>query len=159
MFAGRHLPGNAGAAIVVAGFRRHPGHPGYYRTAGQDLAHGGVAAGGRRHCLARATPAAAPWSGRRRGGGRGVGRARRKIQSPRKGPAMISGDDLYVLGANGLLTLCRFLARSGYFLFGDYLPLTEPVRSAFRYAPTAGLIGIGLPAILNGRSVVEGKRL
>jgi branched-subunit amino acid transport protein len=56
--------------------------------------------------------------------------------------------DLYVLGAIVLLTLCSFLTRSGYFLFGDYLPLTEPVRRALRYAPTAALIGIVIPEIL-----------
>src|SRR3546814_13832628 len=60
---------------------------------------------------------------------------------------MMSGDDIYVLGAIGLLTLCSFLTRSGYFLFGDYLPLTEPVRRALRYAPTAALIGIVIPEI------------
>lgn len=60
----------------------------------------------------------------------------------------MTGTDLYVLGAIGLLTLCSFLTRSGYFLFGDYLPLTEPVRRALRYAPTAALIGIVIPEIL-----------
>ena len=54
----------------------------------------------------------------------------------------------YVLGAIGLLVLCSFLTRSGYFLFGDYLPLTDKVRRALRYAPTAALTGIIVPELL-----------
>ncbi|NYT58846.1 AzlD domain-containing protein [Alcaligenaceae bacterium] len=56
--------------------------------------------------------------------------------------------DLYVLGAIGLLTVCSFLTRAGYLLFGDHIPLTESVRSALRYAPTAALVGIVVPELL-----------
>ncbi len=56
--------------------------------------------------------------------------------------------DLYILGAILLLTLCSFLTRSGYFLFGDYFPISDPVRRALRYAPTAALIGIVVPELL-----------
>lgn len=56
--------------------------------------------------------------------------------------------DLYILGAIGLLTLCSFLTRSAYFLFGDYLPLSESTRRALRYAPTAALVGIIVPELL-----------
>jgi branched-subunit amino acid transport protein len=62
--------------------------------------------------------------------------------------------DLYVLGAIGLLTLCSFLTRAGYFLFGDYMPLSESVRRALRYAPTAALIGIVVPELLPWRAGV-----
>jgi len=61
---------------------------------------------------------------------------------------MTPDNDLYVLGAIGLLVLCSLLTRSGYFLFGDHLPLSEPVRRALRYAPTAALLGIVIPEIL-----------
>jgi branched-subunit amino acid transport protein len=60
--------------------------------------------------------------------------------------------DLYILGAIGLLTLCSFLTRAGYFLFGDYMPLSESVRRALRYAPTAALIGIVVPELLPWRA-------
>ncbi|NGM87242.1 AzlD domain-containing protein [Parapusillimonas sp. SGNA-6] len=60
--------------------------------------------------------------------------------------------DLYILAVIALLTLCSFLTRSGYFLFGDYLPLTESVRRALRYAPTAALIGIVVPELLPWRA-------
>lgn len=56
--------------------------------------------------------------------------------------------DLYILGAIVLLTLCSFLTRSGYFLFGEHIPLTDSVRSALRYAPTAALVGIVVPELL-----------
>ncbi|MCC2594958.1 AzlD domain-containing protein [Pusillimonas sp. MFBS29] len=55
--------------------------------------------------------------------------------------------DWYVLGAIGLLTVCSFLTRAGYFLFGDHIPLTDSVRSALRYAPTAALVGIVVPEL------------
>ena len=58
------------------------------------------------------------------------------------------GWDWYVFGAIVLLTVCSFLTRSGYFLFGDYLPLTDKVRRALRYAPTAALIAIVIPELL-----------
>ena len=54
----------------------------------------------------------------------------------------------YVLGSIGLLVLVSLLTRSGYFVFGDYLPLTESVRRALRYAPTAALTGIVVPELL-----------
>ncbi|PLC53066.1 hypothetical protein CR155_14795 [Pollutimonas nitritireducens] len=56
--------------------------------------------------------------------------------------------DYYVLGAIGLLALCSFLTRAGYFLFGDYFPLSDGVRRALRYAPTAALVGIVVPELL-----------
>ncbi|NYT85356.1 AzlD domain-containing protein [Pollutimonas harenae] len=56
--------------------------------------------------------------------------------------------DLYILGGIVLLTLCSFLTRSGYFLFGEHIPLTDSVRSALRYAPTAALVGILVPELL-----------
>ncbi len=56
--------------------------------------------------------------------------------------------DLYILGAIGLLTVCSFLTRAGYFLFGDHIPLTDSVRRALRYAPTAALVGIVVPELL-----------
>ncbi|HEY9279239.1 MAG TPA: AzlD domain-containing protein [Eoetvoesiella sp.] len=58
------------------------------------------------------------------------------------------GLSLYVLGAIALLVLCSFLTRAGYFLIGDYLPLTDGVRRALRYAPTAALTGIIVPELL-----------
>lgn len=56
--------------------------------------------------------------------------------------------DLYVLGAIALLAVCSFLTRAGYFLFGDYFPLSDKVRRALRYAPTAALVGIVVPELL-----------
>ncbi len=55
--------------------------------------------------------------------------------------------DAYVWGAIGLLTLCSFLTRSGYFLVGDRFPLTESVRQALRYAPVAALTAIVVPEL------------
>ncbi len=55
---------------------------------------------------------------------------------------------LYILGVIAVLTLSSFLTRAGYFLFGDYLPLTDGVRRALRYAPTAALAGIIVPELL-----------
>ena len=57
-------------------------------------------------------------------------------------------NDTYLLAAVGLLTLCSLLTRAGYFLFGDRLPLTDPVRRALRYAPVAALTAIVVPDIL-----------
>lgn len=59
-----------------------------------------------------------------------------------------AGWDWYVLGAIVLLTLCSLLTRCGYFLFGDHFPLSENLRRALRYAPTAALIAIVLPELL-----------
>lgn len=56
--------------------------------------------------------------------------------------------ETYMIGAVALLTLCSFLTRAGYFLFGDYLPLTDPVRRALRYAPVAALTAIVVPDLL-----------
>lgn len=56
--------------------------------------------------------------------------------------------ETYMLGAVALLTLCSLLTRAGYFLFGDYLPLTDPVRRALRYAPVAALTAIVVPDLL-----------
>jgi Predicted membrane protein len=54
----------------------------------------------------------------------------------------------YVLGAIFLLTVCSYITRSGYLLFGDYLPLSDGVRRALRYAPAAALTGIIVPELL-----------
>lgn len=54
----------------------------------------------------------------------------------------------YVLTVIALLMLCCLLTRAGYFLFGDHLPLTEPVRRALRYAPVAALTAIIVPDLL-----------
>jgi branched-subunit amino acid transport protein len=56
--------------------------------------------------------------------------------------------DYYILAVIGFLTVCSLLTRSGYFLFGKYLPLSESVRSALRYAPVAALVGIVVPELL-----------
>lgn len=57
-------------------------------------------------------------------------------------------NDAYLLAAIALLTLCCILTRAGYFLFGDHLPLTEPVRRALRYAPVAALTAIVVADLL-----------
>jgi len=54
----------------------------------------------------------------------------------------------YVLAAIFALVLCSFLTRSCYFLFGDRMPLSDRVRKALRYAPTAALTGIVVPEVL-----------
>ncbi len=54
----------------------------------------------------------------------------------------------YILGAILLLAVCSLLTRAGYFLFGDYLPLTPAVRRALRFAPVAALIAIIVPELL-----------
>lgn len=54
----------------------------------------------------------------------------------------------YVLGAIFALTLCSLITRAAYFLIGDHLPLSDGVRSALRFAPTAALVGIIVPEIL-----------
>ncbi|MFT0547312.1 AzlD domain-containing protein [Allopusillimonas ginsengisoli] len=56
--------------------------------------------------------------------------------------------DLYVLGAIIALALCSVLTRASYFLFGDRVSLSDGVRRALRYAPTAALIGIVIPEIM-----------
>ncbi|HLR28959.1 MAG TPA: AzlD domain-containing protein [Paenalcaligenes sp.] len=54
----------------------------------------------------------------------------------------------YILGAILLLALCSLLTRAGYFLFGDYMPLTPSVRHALRFAPVAALVAIIVPELL-----------
>ena len=63
---------------------------------------------------------------------------------------MIGQDHLdgYVLGAIALLTLCTFLTRAAYHLFGHRVPLSDGVRSALRYAPAAALTAIIVPILL-----------
>ncbi|HLS21369.1 MAG TPA: AzlD domain-containing protein [Paenalcaligenes sp.] len=53
----------------------------------------------------------------------------------------------YILWAILLLMLCSILTRVGYFLFGDYLPLTPAVRRSLRFAPVAALIAIVVPEL------------
>jgi len=59
-----------------------------------------------------------------------------------------SAPNWYVLGAIGLLVLCSFLTRSAYFLWGHRFPLSERLRRALRYAPTAALTAIVVPELL-----------
>jgi len=59
----------------------------------------------------------------------------------------VDGMDVYVLAAIGLLTLCSFLTRALYFLFGDRFALSENVRQALRYAPVAALTAIIVPEL------------
>jgi branched-subunit amino acid transport protein len=54
----------------------------------------------------------------------------------------------YAIGAILLLSLCSLLTRATYIVLGDYLPLSDKVRSALRYAPTAALVGIIIPEVL-----------
>ncbi|HLV27676.1 MAG TPA: AzlD domain-containing protein [Burkholderiaceae bacterium] len=54
----------------------------------------------------------------------------------------------YVLGAILMLALCSLITRATYLVLGDYLPLSDGVRSALRYAPTAALVGIIVPEVL-----------
>ncbi|GAA5233869.1 AzlD domain-containing protein [Verticiella sediminum] len=61
----------------------------------------------------------------------------------------MSADVGYVLLAILMLLLCSALARCGYLLLGDFFPLPESVRRAFRYAPVAALVGIIVPDVLS----------
>lgn len=61
---------------------------------------------------------------------------------------MLEDATWYVVGAILLLALCSVLTRATYIVFGDYLPLSDRVRSALRYAPTAALVGIIVPEVL-----------
>jgi len=54
--------------------------------------------------------------------------------------------NLYLLGAIVLLALSSVITRTVYFIFGDYVPLSESMRRALRYTPGAALAAI-LPAI------------
>jgi branched-subunit amino acid transport protein len=60
----------------------------------------------------------------------------------------LAAGDLYVYSAIALLTLCSLITRAGYQLFGDYLPLSDTVRRALRYAPAAALTAIIVPDLL-----------
>lgn len=60
----------------------------------------------------------------------------------------MTDSDWYVLGAILVLAACSLLTRTGYMVFGDYLPLPEGVRRALRYAPAAALTGIIVPEVL-----------
>jgi len=62
--------------------------------------------------------------------------------------------EIYVYVAIALLTLCSVLARAGFMLFGDYLPLPDGVRRALRYAPAAALTAILVPDLLPWRTGV-----
>lgn len=64
--------------------------------------------------------------------------------------------DLYILGVIAVLTLCSLLTRSGYFLFGDHVPISESLRRTLRYAPTAALIAIVVPELLPWESGLAG---
>lgn len=61
---------------------------------------------------------------------------------------MLDDVNWYLLGATFLLALCSLLTRTGYLLFGDYLPLSDGLRRALRYAPAAALAGIIVPEVL-----------
>ncbi|WP_442593040.1 AzlD domain-containing protein [Parapusillimonas sp. JC17] len=56
--------------------------------------------------------------------------------------------DLYIIGVIAALAICSIITRSGYYVFGDYLPLSDSVRRALRYAPTAALVGIIVPDLI-----------
>nr|WP_198297808.1 AzlD domain-containing protein [Bordetella genomosp. 9] len=63
----------------------------------------------------------------------------------------MAAEDAYVYSAIALLTLCSVITRAGYQLFGDYLPLSDGVRRALRYAPAAALTAIIVPDMLPWR--------
>lgn len=54
----------------------------------------------------------------------------------------------YVGWAIALLFVCSVICRAGYMLFGHYIPLSENVRRALRYAPAAALTAILVPEML-----------
>lgn len=56
--------------------------------------------------------------------------------------------EIYVYSAILLLALCSVITRAGYAVFGDYIPLPDKVRRAFRYAPAAALTAIIVPDLL-----------
>lgn len=56
--------------------------------------------------------------------------------------------DWYLYAAIALLTLCTFLTRASYHLFGHRVPLSDGVRRALRYAPAAALTAIIVPILL-----------
>ena len=56
--------------------------------------------------------------------------------------------EIYVYCAILLLTVCSVITRAGFMLFGDYVPLSDNVRRALRYAPAAALTAIVVPDLL-----------
>ena len=64
--------------------------------------------------------------------------------------------ELYILGVIAVLVVSSFLTRAGYFLFGDYLPLSDSLLRALRYAPTAALAAIIVPELLPWQSGIGG---
>jgi branched-subunit amino acid transport protein len=60
----------------------------------------------------------------------------------------LAAEELYVYTAIALLALCSVITRAGYQVFGDYLPLSDGVRRALRYAPAAALTAIVVPDLL-----------
>ncbi|MBR8653695.1 AzlD domain-containing protein [Achromobacter sp. Marseille-Q0513] len=56
--------------------------------------------------------------------------------------------EIYVYSAILLLTVCSVITRAGFMLFGDYVPLSDNVRRALRYAPAAALTAIVVPDLL-----------
>jgi len=55
--------------------------------------------------------------------------------------------DSYLLGVSLVLALSSVLTRTVYFIFGDYVPLSESARRALRYAPGAALAAIIIPGL------------
>lgn len=64
------------------------------------------------------------------------------------------GTESYYWGGLIALTLCSIVTRAGYMTFGDYLPLSDKVRRALRYAPAAALTAIVVPDLLPWREGV-----
>jgi branched-subunit amino acid transport protein len=60
----------------------------------------------------------------------------------------LADKELYVYAAIALLAVCSVITRAGYQVFGDYLPLSDGVRRALRYAPAAALTAIIVPDLL-----------
>ena len=56
--------------------------------------------------------------------------------------------ETYVYVIIAALVLCSFITRSGFFLLGEHIPLSDGVRQALRYAPAAVLTAIIVPGIL-----------
>lgn len=54
----------------------------------------------------------------------------------------------YIISIIVALFASSVITRSCFFMFGDYLPLTEGVRRALRYAPAAALTAIIVPSML-----------
>ena len=60
----------------------------------------------------------------------------------------MSEQDIYVYAVIALLTLCTFLTRAVFLLFGERVALGEETRRALRYAPAAALTAIIVPELL-----------